>query len=135
MNADNLASIMSSLCGCPNIHIEILWRSDVLDQHISWVEVRHRRLDAAALHRDGDALCAICPKWKAKPTEVLASDEEVWSDCWPDWNGRALDPSELEILAEKNAPGRVIYEAIMVLVPILGIVLLVNVVPTTLRVN
>ena len=62
-------------------------------------------------------------------------DEERLSDCWPDWNGRALDPSELKILAEKNAPGRVLYETVMVLAPILGIALLVSVVPTVLRFN
>jgi len=62
-------------------------------------------------------------------------DEERLSDCWPDWNGRALDPSELEILAKKNAPGRVLCEAIMTLAPILSIALLVNLVLTTLRVN
>jgi hypothetical protein len=59
-------------------------------------------------------------------------DEERLSDCWPDWNGRALDPSELEIMAAKNAPGRVLYEAIIVLVPIFGIVLLVSAVPIVL---
>ena len=62
-------------------------------------------------------------------------DEEVWSDCWPDWNGRAHDPSELENLAEKNAPGRVLYEIGMVLAPMLGLALLVNLVLTALRVN
>ena len=62
-------------------------------------------------------------------------DEERLSDCWPDWNGRAHDPSELENLAEKNAPGRVLYEAIMVLAPILGIALLVSVVPIALHFN
>lgn len=62
-------------------------------------------------------------------------DDERLSDCWPDWNGRARDPSELEILAEKNAPGRVLYETVMVLAPILGIALLVSVVPIVLRLN
>jgi hypothetical protein len=62
-------------------------------------------------------------------------DEERLSDCWPDWNGRALDPSELEILAEKNAPGRVLYEAIMILAPIVCIALLVSLVLIALRVN
>ena len=62
-------------------------------------------------------------------------DEERLSDCWPDWNGRARDPSELEIIAEKNAPRRVLYEASMLLAPILGIALLVNLVLTALRVS
>jgi len=136
MNVDIRAGTMNSLCGGPLFHIEFLWRSGVLDQRTSWVESRHRALDAAAppsrwrrsvrdlSETNGDGLQTYWPR-----------DEERLSDCWPDWNGRALDPSELEILAEKNAPGRVLYESIMVLAPILCIALLVSVVPIALRFN
>lgn len=136
MNVDIRAGIMNSLCGGPLFHIEFLWRSGVLDQRTSWVESRHRALDAAAppsrwrrsvrdlSETNGDGLQTYWPR-----------DEERLSDCWPDWNGRARDPSELEIIAEKNAPRRVLYEASMLLAPILGIALLVNLVLTALRVS
>ena len=48
VNVDIRAGIMNSLCGGPLFHIEFLWRSGVLDQRTSWVESRHRALDAAA---------------------------------------------------------------------------------------
>jgi hypothetical protein len=136
VNVDIRAGIMNSLCGGPLFHIEFLWRSGVLDQRTSWVEARHRALDAVAPpSRWRRSVRALSETESRSQKTYWRQDEERLSDCWPDWNGRALDPSELKILAEKNAPGRVLYETVMILAPILGIALLVGVVPTVLRFN
>jgi hypothetical protein len=36
--------------------------------------------------------------------------EEPLSDCWPDWSTAVCDPDETERSAERNSPGKVLFE-------------------------